>query len=109
MKRIAIRTIESDLVRVLVTWGLLFACLFSIIMYAYSVNKAIFEAVSARNISSKIGELNTRLSALQTQYLSLQNEATLSKAAQLGLAETDARRFISRKALGQGLSLRDEI
>ena len=101
--------IKSDIVRVIATWSLLFACIFSIITYAFFVNKAIFEAVATGRISADISDTNARLGALQSRFLSLQSEATLSKAGQLGLKETDTERFISRKALGRGLSLRDEI
>ena len=109
MRKVAENAIHSEMLRVIIIWSLLLACLFSIISYAFFVNKAIFEAVATGRISADISDTNARLGALQSRFLSLQSEATLSKAGQLGLKETDTERFISRKALGRGLSLRDEI
>ena len=109
MKRIAENTIESEVVRVIFTWSLLAVCLCSVLMYAYFVNKAVLQAVTVDRLMEQSNQITGRLGGLQTRYLSLANDVTLVKASLVGLAEIETERFISRKSIGKGLSLRDEI
>ena len=76
-----------------------------------SVGRIVFE----KNINRKANDrdvsitVSSDLNLLEQQYLGLQNTATLEKAHTLGLSETGTPLFISRKSLGKGISLRDEI
>ena len=109
MKQIVSKAIESSMVRVLTTWTLLISCILCAFLYAYWINKAIFEAVQTKQITAAVSELSSDLNALQQKYLSLQNSATLAKARELGFSESDTPIFISRRPLGQGISLRSDI
>lgn len=99
----------SDTFRTVAVWALSISCIAGAFMYAYLVNMAIFQAVETKHLNVSISALSDKLNGLQTQYLSLQNEATLAKAQELGLTEQSNPTFISRKPLGSGLSLRDEL
>ncbi len=109
MKRVAENIIMSHAIRASLAWTLVAGCLAAIVLYAFLVNKAIFQAVEAKQLSSSIGEISARLNVLQSKYISVQSGATIAKARELGFSEITNQRFISRKSLSSILSLRDEI
>ncbi|HEY4498556.1 MAG TPA: hypothetical protein VJH94_00660 [Candidatus Paceibacterota bacterium] len=99
----------SDTVRATVVWSLIGLCLFSILSYSYFVGKSILQAFHKTALTSESSELASRLNTLESEYLTLQNQMTLSRARTLGFVEVTKRHFISRQPLGQILSLRDEL
>ncbi|OHA25894.1 MAG: hypothetical protein A3C06_00360 [Candidatus Taylorbacteria bacterium RIFCSPHIGHO2_02_FULL_46_13] len=109
MKRVVENAIESTVVRALLAWALVGACLFSAFLYTVLVNKAIFQTVETKHVRSKMSEMSSGLNSLEERYLSLQKTATLQKALELGFAETENPKFVSRKSLGKGISVRDEL
>src|SRR3989338_1588607 len=109
MKQVVEKAIESNTVRALTIWMLIGSSLLCALLYAYFVNKAIFQVVQTKHLISHNRTVSSDLNLLEQQYLGLQNTATLEKAHTLGLSETGTPLFISRKSLGKGISLRDEI
>lgn len=109
MKRVVENAIESDVLRITLAWALLGGCIFSAMFYAYLVNKAIFQTVQTKHLTTTMRDLSSKLNTLEQQYLSLENSTTLQRALELGFTESSNPKFVSRKSLGKGLSLRDEL
>ncbi len=109
MRNVVENAIENDNFRTTLVWSLLGVCMLSAILYAYWLNATLFEAIETRTIKTHINDISSALNGLQERYLSMQNKITLSKAQELGLSQTDVQKYVSRKALGKALSVRDEI
>ena len=92
-------------------WARFFLCASVLVAlsYVYFVNHAVFTAVHTRDFQTRIIEISSHLNTLQKEYFSLKGSATIEKAHDMGLSETNNPVFVSRKSLGRGLSLRDEI
>lgn len=109
MKQAVENVIASHVIRATAAWALIGVSLCSVLMYSYFVGASIFQAFDTKQLTIEASELSSRLNELEGKHISLGNTMTLSRARGLGFVETTKQHFISRKPLGQILSLGDEL
>lgn len=90
-----------------VFWSLAVLLVFSSIMYAYLVNQTILNIVERENLEGDIITLNSNISELEFDYISLKNDINLDYAHSIGFVNVGKVKFASRKLPGQTLTLRD--
>lgn len=83
---------------------MLFAIVFSG-LYIYFVNSAIINAVEYQKTERGITSLNSRVSDLESSYLSLNDKISLDYALGAGFVKIIGEKYVSRKAFSVNLSL----
>lgn len=82
-------------------WLLVVAIVSSFVIYSILVNKTIHNVVGRQELDIEMSALTSRLSELEFEYISMQNELTIDKAYALGFKEVSAPKFVSRKSFSQ--------
>ncbi len=76
--------------------------------YIFCAQAMVVNTVKNRDLRTQIDKIMPKISELETEYISLENEITLEKAYELGFKNADSE-FIAGTALGRGVSMRNEI
>ena len=90
------------------SWTLLCAIGIFLVAYVYCVNQTVFNIIKRQKFEIQISELSSKIGVLESQYISLKNGVTIDVAHALGFKNSSSE-FVSRKSLGKGLSLNNEI
>ncbi len=77
--------------------------------YIYFVNGAIFKIVAWQSAEKQISALGPAVGLLEANYLALERTVTMAKAATLNFQDAANPEFISRKPLGNSLSIRNDL
>jgi hypothetical protein len=86
-------------------WSILILIVFSLIIYAYLIDKTVFNIVARQNNSAELAVLNSKISELESQHIQLQNAISPDFAKTLGFNDVVSPEYISMANNGQGLSL----
>ena len=89
-------------------WTLVGAVTIFLAIYVYCVNQTVFNIIKRQRFEIQISELSSKIGVLESQYISLKNAVTIDLARTLGFKDSSSE-FVSRKSLGRGLSLNNEI
>ena len=81
---------------------LLFCLFFS---YIYFINQTVFNTASRQSFERELNLLSTKLGELEFEYISMKNDIDLEMADSLGFSYASQTKFVSRKPLGQSISL----
>lgn len=81
----------------------------SFMLYGFLVNQAIMNVLARGALEKQVPDLRTEVGQLESTYLTLKNKITFEFAVASGYKEVFNPTFISRKSLGQALSLNNEI
>ncbi|MBU1557556.1 hypothetical protein KKC45_01185, partial [Patescibacteria group bacterium] len=76
--------------------------------YAFFVNKTILNIVERENLEEKIVVLNSQISELESDCMTLKNNITIDYAYLSGFYDVNNIKFASRKLPSQGISLRKD-
>lgn len=76
--------------------------------YAYLLNKTIINGIYIEKAGKELFRLNVSVLELESQYFKAKNSVTLSLAKDLGFSDAGSQLYISRKANGHALSLKNE-
>lgn len=93
-----IRRITNEANQKLIVWGLLIGILFLSSLYIFFVHRTVFLVVERKVATEKFASLNTELTNLQSEHLSLSNQITAELAYSLGFKEATPT-FITRQSL----------
>lgn len=72
--------------------------------YIYFVNGAIINVVERQKIEKEISSINSRISDLESSYISLNNKISLDYAFSAGFVKVAKEKYVYRKTLGANLS-----
>lgn len=72
--------------------------------YIYFVNGAIINVVERQKIEKEIASINSRISDLESSYISLNNKINLEYAFSAGFVKVAKEKYVRRKTLGANLS-----
>ena len=87
-------------------WYLVLFVVFFSGFYIYFVNSAIINVVERQKIEREIASIGSRVSDLETSYLSLNNKINFDYALSLGFVKVEKEKYVYRKAQSANLSLR---
>ena len=92
-----------------VFWALICATGLFFVGYIYYVDQTVFNVLKRQKFETQISELSSKIGILESQYISLKSGVTIDVAHALGFKDSGSREYVSRKSLGKGLSLNNEI
>ncbi len=84
-------------------WALSSACLLSLVLYVYAVNATAHNVAMRASLEREAAELTGELASLEFQYINLQGDVTLTRAAEYGFEEVKEPLYVSKTA-GNSLS-----
>ncbi|MES2416184.1 MAG: hypothetical protein V4504_00565 [Patescibacteria group bacterium] len=87
---------------------LLYVAGFLAICYVFILINMVWNIVSRKNLETQARELNTQVSTLELEYLSLSNKIDINLAYSLGFKETK-KEFANRKNLGSVAIAKNEF
>ena len=73
-------------------------------IYGYCINATIANVISRQNVQKEIGMLNSQVSSLESQSMTLKEGVTPTLAAKLGFVDVSETSFISDSQSLQGFS-----
>ncbi|MEK7150252.1 MAG: hypothetical protein AAB688_02470 [Patescibacteria group bacterium] len=74
-------------------------------LYLYFVNMTIVNVVERQNTEKDIASLNSRISDMESDFLSLNKKISLEYAVSKGFVKMASEKYVSRKALSVNLSM----
>lgn len=74
-------------------------------LYIYFVNGAIINVVERQKIEIEMASINSRISDLESSYISLNNKINLEYAFSAGFVKVAKEKYVYRKSLSANLSL----
>ncbi len=84
-------------------WFLASTCMLSFVLYVYAVNATAHNVAMRASLEREAAELTGELATLEFQYISLQGDVTLARAAEYGFEEVKEPLYVS-KTSGNSLS-----
>lgn len=78
-------------------------------LYAYFVVNIVQVVVLRGNEQKQVSLLDSRMSGLESSYLSLKSSVTIDVAYAKGFVDVSAPKFIPREPLGRGVAVNNEI
>lgn len=88
---------------------LLCGIVLSTFLYIYLVNKTVFNIVDRKNAESSILNVSADVTGLEYKLISKKNSLTLDTVREKGFEVPSSMSYISRKSLGQTLSMRSDL
>lgn len=80
-------------------WGLISACVTSIALYMVFVTSIAFYAGEHKHFSYEVAEVQTKVSTLETRYMSLSEDVDVSYAQKNGYEEAGEVTYVRRGTL----------
>lgn len=90
-------------------WFLAVGTIISAGLYVYFVGNTVYSVVSRQKTEKVLSGMQNEVEKLETNYLGLKASVTADLARAKGFTDISTAIYISRKALGKGLSLNNEI
>ncbi len=90
-------------------WFLTLGVVISLGLYVYFVSQTVLSAVERQRAEKSISNLENSLEKLEAKYFDLKARITADLAQAKGFTNVSSATYISRKSLGKGLSLNNEI
>lgn len=85
-------------------WYLALSAVVFVGFYIYFVNGAIINVVERQKTEKEISSINSRISDLESSYISLNNKISLDYALSAGFVRVAKEKYVYRKTLGANLS-----
>ena len=83
--------------RPLIAWSLLGVVFALLVAYAYLINGAVSNMVSAKAMRAEIVALTSKTSALESEYMAKKSSVDLAYAHSLGLQEATDAIYVAKK------------
>jgi len=80
----------------ILVWLLAITIVSSFILYVFFVNGAVLNVVAREELESNFADLNSKVSELEFQYISLKNSITIDYAYERGFYQVDQVAFAER-------------
>ena len=77
----------------------------SSMLYVYLVNQTILNIVMRENVESEMVDLESKISELEFEYITLKNDINIDYAYSIGFVDVEKVKFASRKLSTQSLSV----
>ena len=88
--------------------ALFIAILLSAILYGYLIKEAVISIVLRDKIGEEMGDLSSKVSNLEVEYIELKNKIDLDFAYSKGFKEVTDIKFVSRNNLGRTLTIKNQ-
>jgi len=75
--------------------------------YAYFVNQAVLNVVERENLDTKIAEITSKISTMESEYIKKIDEINKDLAYNMGYREPKVTKFVSRKTPAESFSLNE--
>lgn len=90
-------------------WFLIAAIVLSIGFYLYFLGHSVWSVVERQKAEKSVAGIESGIEKLETNYLNLKARVTTELAQSKGFTNVSSAIYISRKAIGKGLTLNNEI
>jgi len=97
-----IATLQRANIEQRLLWGISFAIIVAFVLYMYFVMTMAVFASTQKDISREVGAIQSEISELESQYLSLTKNIDLSFANELGYSEPKEVLFARKTTLVRG-------
>jgi len=102
MRKMRIATLQRANIQQRVLWGISFAILVAFILYMYFVMTMAVFASTQKDISREVGTIQSEISELESEYITLTKDIDLSFAHELGYGEPKEVLFARKTTLVRG-------
>jgi ABC-type Na+ efflux pump permease subunit len=106
MQKVQARSISFEDVREKLFWFLSVGVVVLFVLYVYIVSKTILNVVDRKTAEQSIKDVNSSISELESQYISLGQDINLAYAESQGFKEIAKIDYVSR---AQTLTMRDNV
>lgn len=93
-----VRTITNYDKKRTVFFSLVLLSAIAFFTYMFFLGNTIFDLVARKNAETAIRDVSSKISSLELEVLSYNNQVTLDRAYELGFVNNSDPKFVSRKA-----------
>lgn len=89
-------------------WGFALLLILSLSVYVYFLSMSVFAVIERKGAESRFSKINSHMSLLESQYVSLDKHIDLALAHERGFADISVPKYLSVGTPEKTLSLRTE-
>ncbi len=89
-------------------WGFAFALVMSIAVYVYFLSMSVFAVIERKGAETQSGKINSHMSLLESQYVTLDKHIDLALAHERGFADISVPKYLSVGSPEKTFSLRTQ-